>query len=1426
MSLSREDTGPSSAGAADPNTMALHEQCLRWKGGGPNSAGQPSTRLVNLLVEASTRWLKCAEVGDLLLNYSAYGFELAKSPPHQPPAGTLFLFDRKICRYFRKDGHNWRKKKDGKTVRETHEKLKVGTVDLLNCYYAHAEHSVWFQRRSYWLLDDKDGEVVLVHYLQVPQGTGSARILGSASGSVSVSSEKPSETTQLQARGQPEPTNIVEPAENIFHTGNVFDENPLWSPTHVPFSSSPSERRSNDFRDANIHGSSSGEMSNANLNQNQGSNAPILHRTGSDSFDILDMSGFNYDPMAGDMSKSELYDFFQKSLDPGFRSAQFEMQADPNNPNIQSASQSNAPQAVDMQPQNTNQWGTQVVSQDRDQMVVQHLHQRSMQQQPQHQQPQHQQQQQPQQQQPQQQRVQVNSTQQQQQQQLNMLPREQQQLQQMLQQQQGIFPAAHVTDSSTDSLFSETYSSVSHGSVVGGEFDVELQQQPNMRVVQSNHASTSSSRRRPQRHYARRAAQREEAGADGLALSRGDPEGERPVSSGGAPAAVHAMNTLETYVDDLEAMMGVSQQRRDGGSGLANQPETVAQRLASLTKNVMMLQRAAGMTPQEEFLSEFQNDECFAMSAQPVFSGPTQAMSNVLQSLGGEVSGMSDSMGGLGGNLNCMDISDLDFTETEIESDAETKTLNMLAGMRSDAPSPCVSQSNVRGLQGMGADCSFAMPICHVPTPENDTLNIDIVDFSPEWDWECGGSKALVMFESSLPHEVLSNAILTCHFGERLVVCELLRNGVLRAIVPAGQGQVPLAVAINLGDATIRSSVELFFQYRPSQQASIMNIVPTPSPETDREFYLRLVKMLVEVDQGRIGSNEAMAVLGKLSPDRQDQLGSAPPLEDVKLQKRGGTTLVLSRLNGASDDVLRKVLGSLLERMLRAWIMASRHTVLNKQDDWGMGVLHTVSALGMDWAVSALSRVGALMDLLDFEGCTALHWAAKFGRELTVSALLAAGANPGVVASGRTPADVAVEHGHEGIAAFLSEHTIQRQLNVAKVQTSNQAAGAEQTAQLIPTQKEASIQMALQRGKRQRGLSEFEVSESEAEAYGVAQIAVQAARSIHELQMRDQLPRGHALQLSGQAAKNSDFSDLSDNEGQPGSARAQQRVNLQAAKNIEAAFRAKLQQEKMRRGSPSEAVEGVFRSYQEREQFLELKDQIANLQAHVHARHQRREFQKSRRSIDTRGGNHAGDKGIREKREQVQNESKTHQRKASWAALDAGSNADVGRLQYPNTEMAQLRKAVTTASDRSGSSFHSDDLEGSWNAADWVTSDNIEGAKIAEEWCRQTSPEHYSGEDFHVQTQRQHQRGHRKSSMQHRASRTKYSPSHSSSSPTHMPRMYEEADNTTADSSQAFMMTRDMGMCIDSRPALNASNIIRVRLQYVVTIPVNHVQRG
>lgn len=41
------------------------------------------------------------------------------------PGGSLFLFNKRVLRYFRKDGHSWRRKKDGRTVGEAHERLKV-----------------------------------------------------------------------------------------------------------------------------------------------------------------------------------------------------------------------------------------------------------------------------------------------------------------------------------------------------------------------------------------------------------------------------------------------------------------------------------------------------------------------------------------------------------------------------------------------------------------------------------------------------------------------------------------------------------------------------------------------------------------------------------------------------------------------------------------------------------------------------------------------------------------------------------------------------------------------------------------------------------------------------------------------------------------------------------------------------------------------------------------------------------------------------------------------------------------------------------------------------------------------------------------------------------------------------------------------------
>ncbi|XP_042428534.1 calmodulin-binding transcription activator 4-like isoform X1 [Zingiber officinale] len=118
--------------------------------------------------EAQIRWLKPVEVLYILQKHEK--LKITERPPQKPPSGSLFLFNRRVLRYFRNDGHLWRKKTNGKTVREGHEHLKVGNSTVLNCYYAHGEQNSSFQRRSYWMLHPAFEHIVLVHYREVVEG--------------------------------------------------------------------------------------------------------------------------------------------------------------------------------------------------------------------------------------------------------------------------------------------------------------------------------------------------------------------------------------------------------------------------------------------------------------------------------------------------------------------------------------------------------------------------------------------------------------------------------------------------------------------------------------------------------------------------------------------------------------------------------------------------------------------------------------------------------------------------------------------------------------------------------------------------------------------------------------------------------------------------------------------------------------------------------------------------------------------------------------------------------------------------------------------------------------------------------------------------------------------------------------------------------
>ncbi|KAJ8547724.1 hypothetical protein K7X08_011310 [Anisodus acutangulus] len=150
----------------------------------------------DLVREAQIRWLKPAEILFILRNHENH--QLSNEPPQKPTGGSLFLFNKRVLRFFRKDGHSWRKKKDGRTVGEAHERLKVGNAEALNCYYAHGEQNPNFQRRSYWMLDPAYDHIVLVHYRDITEGRQDPAFMAQSSPISSAFSPSPSSYSTQQ----------------------------------------------------------------------------------------------------------------------------------------------------------------------------------------------------------------------------------------------------------------------------------------------------------------------------------------------------------------------------------------------------------------------------------------------------------------------------------------------------------------------------------------------------------------------------------------------------------------------------------------------------------------------------------------------------------------------------------------------------------------------------------------------------------------------------------------------------------------------------------------------------------------------------------------------------------------------------------------------------------------------------------------------------------------------------------------------------------------------------------------------------------------------------------------------------------------------------------------------------------------------------
>lgn len=64
-----------------------------------------------------------------MITFEKHDEWLSCAPKTRPQNGSIILYNRKKVKY-RKDGYLWKKRKDGKTTREDHMKLKVQGMEV------------------------------------------------------------------------------------------------------------------------------------------------------------------------------------------------------------------------------------------------------------------------------------------------------------------------------------------------------------------------------------------------------------------------------------------------------------------------------------------------------------------------------------------------------------------------------------------------------------------------------------------------------------------------------------------------------------------------------------------------------------------------------------------------------------------------------------------------------------------------------------------------------------------------------------------------------------------------------------------------------------------------------------------------------------------------------------------------------------------------------------------------------------------------------------------------------------------------------------------------------------------------------------------------------------------------------------------------
>ncbi|XAR48190.1 hypothetical protein NMG60_11030926 [Bertholletia excelsa] len=461
--------------------------------------------------------------------------------------------------------------------------------------------------------------------------------------------------------------------------------------------------------------------------------------------------------------------------------------------------------------------------------------------------------------------------------------------------------------------------------------------------------------------------------------------------------------------------------------------------------------------------------------------------------------------------------------------------------------------------------------ILHIAQKQKFTIR----EISPDWGYASEATKVIIVGSFLCDP---SDGAWSCLFGDTEVPVQIIQEGALCCLAPPN---LPGNVTLSITSGNRESCSEVReFEYRVKPSSC------THCSSSQKETFKSAEEMLLLVRFVQMLLSDA------LLPKRDDTESGIGLWGKFKACEDSWAHVIETLLVGSWTSSFTRdwLLQELLKDKLQQWLSARSQG--HDQSDCSLskkeqGIIHMVAGLGFEWALSPILDSGVGINFRDINGWTALHWAAKFGRERMVAALLASGASAGLVTdpnaqdpTGKTPASIAAASGHKGLAGYLSEMALTGHLSSLKLEDN----GITKSSADLEAEIAASSVLSRSFTTNEDQLS---LKDTLAAVRNAAQAAaqIQAAFRAHSFRRRQQ------REMASAAATSVDEYSLFANDIQGISVASKLGYHNPRDYNTAAL-----------------SIQKKFRGWKGRKDFLQFRQKVVKIQAHVRGHQVRKQY--------------------------------------------------------------------------------------------------------------------------------------------------------------------------------------------------------------------------